>query len=76
MPEKYSTPQAAKRIGVTDITLYHWIKAGKIRPSEEIPFLGKGDKRHIWLWTDEDIAEARKLKAENKPGPKPKKKKK
>jgi excisionase family DNA binding protein len=63
----YTTPQAAKRIGVSFITIHRWLKDGKIRP-QAIPLQG----RTLWLWTDADIAKARKVKAAQKPGPKPK----
>jgi len=63
----YSTPQAAKKIGVSFITLHRWLKDGKIR-AQGIPLEG----RILWLWTDADIAKGRKVKAAQKPGPKPK----
>ena len=63
----YSTPQAAKRIGVSLITLYRWLRDGKIRP-QGIPM----QRGTIWTWTDADIAKGRKVKAAQKPGPKPK----
>ena len=65
--KKYSTPQAAKKIGVSFITLHRWLRDGKIQP-QGIPLEG----RTLWLWTDADIAKARKVKAAQKPGPKPK----
>jgi hypothetical protein len=34
------------------------------------------DGRMLWLWTDADIAQGRKVKAAQKPGPKAKPKKK
>ena len=64
----YSTPQAAKRIGVSFITLHRWLRDGKIRPSVAIPV----HKRTLWAWTDADIAKGKKVKAAQKPGPKPK----
>jgi predicted site-specific integrase-resolvase len=67
MKKIYSTPQAAKKIGVSFITLHRWIRDGKIRP-QGIPVEG----RTLWYWTDSDIAEGRKVKAAQKPGPKPK----
>jgi predicted site-specific integrase-resolvase len=62
----YSTPQAAKKIGVSFITLHRWLRDGKIRPSVAIPI----DNRTLWAWTDADIAKGKKVKAEQKPGPK------
>ena len=64
----YSTPQAAKKIGVSFLTVHRWLKAGKIRP-QGTRLAG----RMLWLWTDADIAKGRKVKAAQKPGPKPKK---
>jgi predicted site-specific integrase-resolvase len=66
----YSTPQAAKKIGVSFITLHRWLKCGKIRP-QAIPLQG----RTLWLWSEADIAKGRKVKAEQKPGPKRKERK-
>lgn len=63
----YTTPQAAKKIGVSFITLHRWLRDGKIRP-RAIPLQG----RTLWLWTGADIAKGRKVKASQKPGPKPK----
>ncbi len=67
MKKVYSTPQAAKKIGVSFITLHRWIRDGKIRP-QGIPVAG----RTLWYWNDADIAKGRKVKAAQKPGPKPK----
>ena len=67
MKKTYGTPQAAKKIGVSFITLHRWLKAGKIHP-QGIPLEG----RTLWRWTDADIAKGRKVKAAQKPGPKPK----
>jgi predicted site-specific integrase-resolvase len=63
----YSTPQAAKKIGVSFITLHRWLRDGKIRP-QAIPLQG----RSLWLWTNADISKGRKVKSTQKPGPKPK----
>jgi predicted site-specific integrase-resolvase len=64
----YSTPQAAKLIGVAFITLHRWLRDGKIRPSIAIPVA----KKTLWAWTQADIEKGRKVKAAQKPGPKPK----
>jgi predicted site-specific integrase-resolvase len=61
----FGTPQAAKKIGVSFITLHRWLRDGKIRP-QGIPL----DGRTLWRWTDADIAKGRKVKAAQKPGPK------
>lgn len=63
----YSTPEAAKRIGVSFPTLHRWLRDGLIRPSIAIPALNKT----LWAWTDGDIAKGRKVKAAQKRGPKP-----
>jgi predicted site-specific integrase-resolvase len=65
MKKTYGTRQAAKKIGVSFITLHRWIRDGKIRP-QGIPVEG----RTLWYWTDADIAKGRKVKAAQKPGPK------
>jgi predicted site-specific integrase-resolvase len=70
MKKTYGTRQAAKKIGVSFITLHRWIRDGKIRP-QGIPVEG----RTLWYWTDADIAKGRKVKAAQKPGPKPKRQK-
>ena len=64
----YGTPQAAKLIGVSFITLHRWLKARKIRP-QGIPL---ADGRILWRWTDADIVRAKKVKAQQRPGPRPK----
>ena len=64
----YSTEVAAKRIGVSFRTLNRWLNLGKIKPSMGIPF---SDGRMLWRWTDADVAKGRKVKAAQKPGPKP-----
>jgi predicted site-specific integrase-resolvase len=65
----YSTEVAAKRIGVSFRTLNRWLNLGKIKPSVGIPF---ADGRMFWRWTVADIAEGKKVKAAQKPGPKAK----
>jgi predicted site-specific integrase-resolvase len=61
----YSTPQAAQKIGVSFPTLHRWLRDGKIRP-QGIPLAG----RTVWIWRDADIAEGKRVKAAQKPGPK------
>jgi len=68
MRKTYSTEAAARRIGVSFRTLNRWLAQGKIRPSIAIPLAG----RTLWRWTDADIIKGRKVKASQKPGPKPK----
>ncbi|MGD0909726.1 MAG: hypothetical protein ABSA96_19255 [Candidatus Acidiferrales bacterium] len=73
MKKTYSTAQAAKKIGVGFRTLNRWLALELVRPSMPIPI---GGGRTLWRWTDADIAQARKVKATQKPGPKPGPKKK
>jgi predicted site-specific integrase-resolvase len=65
----YGTPRAAKLIGVSFATIHRWLRDGKIRPLG----IELADGRMLWQWTDADIAKGRKVKAAQKPGPKPKK---
>ena len=65
----YSTRQAAKKTGVSFRTFNRWIALGKIEASQGIPLTNGG---RLWLWSDPDIAKARKVKAEQHPGRKPK----
>lgn len=67
MKKTYSTPQAAKLIGVSFITLHRWLRDGKIRPSIRVPV----KDRTMWGWTDGDIARGKRVKAQQRPGPKP-----
>jgi predicted site-specific integrase-resolvase len=69
MANTYDTRQAARRIGVSFRTLNRWLAQGTIKPSEGVPY---GGGRVLWRWTDADIVKARKVKAAQKPGPKPK----
>ena len=69
MKKTYSTKRAAVKMGVSFRTLNRWLALGLIRPSMAIPIEGG---RTLWRWTDADIAKARKVKARQRPGPKPK----
>jgi predicted site-specific integrase-resolvase len=64
-PKTYSTPEAAKLIGVSLITLHRWLAAGKLQPFG----IELRDGRKLWRWNDRDIAEGRKLMALRKRGP-------
>ena len=68
MKKTYSTQQAAKKMGVSFRTLNRWLFRGLLRPSVAVPM---GGGRTLWRWTDGDIAKRRKVKATQKPGPKP-----
>jgi hypothetical protein len=65
----YSTRQAAAKMRVSFRTLNRWLADGKIKPSTAIK-LPTG--RTLWLWREADIAKGRSLKAQLRPGPKPK----
>ena len=68
MPKNDSTPEAAKLIGVSLITLHRWLAAQKIQPYG----IELGDGRKQWRSNERDIAEGRKLKASRMPrSPKP-----
>jgi predicted site-specific integrase-resolvase len=69
MKKTYTTSIAAKKIGVSFRTLNRWIALGKIKASQGFPL---ADGRKLWVWTNADIAEGRKVKAEQHPGPRPK----
>lgn len=71
MQKTYSTAQAARKIGVGFRTLNRWLELGKLRPSVAVPM---GGGRTLWRWTDADITKGRKVKATQKPGPKPSRK--
>jgi len=73
MKKTYGTQQAAAKIGVGFRTLNRWLELGKIKPSTAIKM---PNGRTFLLWTDVDIARGRKVKAMQKPGPKPKPRKK
>ena len=53
---KYTTRQAAKIVGVHRITLQNWITDGSV-PAPKIQVIGESSMR---LWTERDIAKARK----------------
>lgn len=68
MQKTFSTASAARKIGVGLRTLNRWLALGKIKPSIAVPM---GGSRTLWRWTVADIAKGRKVKAAQKPGPKP-----
>lgn len=69
MPKTYSTRQAAGKMRVSFRTLNRWLADGRIKPSTAIKM---PNGRTLWLWAERDIAKGCKLKAELRPGPKPK----
>ncbi len=68
MKDKYSTREAAKKLGRTILTLQRHIAAGTIKAP---PVLEVGTVK-VRLWTDRDIEKARKVLAGIKPGRKKK----
>jgi hypothetical protein len=66
---KYSTRQAAKKLGRTVLTIQRHIKAGTI----QAPAVVKVGTVRVRLWSDGDIEKARKVLAATKPGRKSKK---
>lgn len=73
MKKTYTTEKAAAKIGVGFRTLNRWLALGKIKPSMAVKM---PNGRTFWLWSDADLAKGRKVKAAQKPGPKPSAKKK
>jgi predicted DNA-binding transcriptional regulator AlpA len=57
MGQRFSTRQAAKKLGIGHTTLAHYLEVGKI-PAPESVILGE---RPTHLWTEEDIERAREL---------------
>ena len=51
----YSTPDAAKRIGVSYVTLRRWLASGKVK----VKAVGPG-KYRLWVWTAKDIKRVKK----------------
>jgi predicted DNA-binding protein (UPF0251 family) len=65
----YSTRQAAAKMRVSFRTLNRWLADGRIKPSTAIKM---PNGRTLWLWREVDLAKGRRLKAQLRPGPKPK----
>jgi DNA-binding transcriptional MerR regulator len=57
----YSTPEAAKKCGVHHITLQRWVSTGKIKAPRKTRVGGVV----VRLWTDSDLDQVRKYKAEH-----------
>ncbi len=55
--QTYSTLQAAKKLGITDVALGRYVNIGKI-PAPQTVRVGT---RNIRVWTDADIEHVRKL---------------
>ncbi len=54
--KRYSTPQAAQKLGLSLITLNRYIAAGKIR----VPEVAKLGPVRVRLWSETDIEQVRK----------------
>ena len=61
----YSTPEAAKKLGVSLRTFKRWIASSKIHASQSLPFGSTGNR--LRRWTEADIRAAFKVKAAQKP---------
>jgi hypothetical protein len=57
--DRFSTNQAAKKLGIHTDTLAHYVAVGKV-PTPEVIIVGKG-KRVVHAWTDAEIEHVRKL---------------
>lgn len=66
----YSTPQAAKVIGVHVVTLWKWLSDGKVK-AEGVALTGG---KTLWQWTEQSIDAAKAFKATQKAGRPTKKK--
>jgi predicted DNA-binding transcriptional regulator AlpA len=53
----YSTRQAAKKLGITDVALGKYIKAGKISAPQTV----MGGARNAYVWTEAEIEHVRQL---------------
>jgi len=62
---KYTTPEAAKLVGVSRQTLQAWVK-GRMIPPPELIEIGHVSVR---LWSTADIQRARRFKGTLRPGP-------
>jgi MerR HTH family regulatory protein len=67
MQQTRSTEEVAQEIGVHYVTIRKWLAAGLIRPTVAVPF----GSRTLWRWTADDIEQARRVKAKQRPGRKP-----
>lgn len=54
---RYSTSDAARKLGIHPDTLAHYIEAGKVPPPEIV----KVGRKTIHMWTEEQIAHVRQL---------------
>jgi hypothetical protein len=57
--KRFSTNQAAKKLGIHTDTLAHYVAVGKV-PAPEVINVGDGN-RVVHAWTDEEIENVRKL---------------
>jgi predicted DNA-binding transcriptional regulator AlpA len=54
---RFSTREAAKKLGISHDTLANYIEVGKVPKPETV----KAGKRNIHLWTEDEIEHVRKL---------------
>jgi DNA-binding transcriptional MerR regulator len=57
MMTRFSTREAAKKLGISHDTLANYIEVGKVPKPETV----KAGKRMIHLWTEEGVEQVRKL---------------
>lgn len=66
-PPRYTTSQAAELVGRSEDTLARWRRKGYAKPSDSRTF----GSVEVPLYTDEDIAEMRRLAKTIRPGRNP-----
>lgn len=59
MKRRFTTPEAARRAGLSRVTLQRWLRDGKIKKAPK-PTLRNG--HGVRLWSQSDIEQLRKLK--------------
>lgn len=65
-PVRYTVKEAAEKVGVSEDTLTRWRKQGVHTPCDSAFF---GSLR-VFLYSDEDLVELKRIKRSRKPGPK------
>jgi predicted transcriptional regulator len=70
MKGRYTTREAAKKLGRTVVTIQRHIAAGTI----DAPQLLTVGTVQVRMWSDRDIEKVRKVLSRLRPGPKPKQK--
>jgi DNA-binding transcriptional MerR regulator len=68
--KNYTTPEAAKLVGISRQTLQAWVKSESFEP----PQLIEVGNVAVRLWTDADIKRAKQFKGTLRRGPEPRRK--